>query len=48
MFYGENEAEYGNPVADADKAQRAIEFYTATDPLDLTISGVSVRAEYLR
>ena len=31
VFYGENEAEYGNPIADSNTAQRDFNYFTATD-----------------
>lgn len=42
VFYGENEAEYGNPIADSDSALRRSDFYASTKKEDLFLSGVSV------
>ena len=38
VFYGENEAEYGNPIDDTVKAQRDASYYTAD--VDAHLSGV--------
>lgn len=43
VFYGENEAEYGNPIADADKAQRDWSYFTASDLSSVHIGGTPVR-----
>ncbi|MBI2636150.1 N-acetyl sugar amidotransferase [Candidatus Peregrinibacteria bacterium] len=42
VFYGENEAEYGNPIADADKAQRNWSYFTASDLSSVHIGGTPV------
>lgn len=42
VFYGENEAEYGNPVADNDKAVRDWQYFTNPDQSSIHLSGVSV------
>ena len=42
IFYGENEAEYGNPQADMNSAQRSWDFSTAADRDDVHLSGVKV------
>ena len=42
IFYGENEAEYGNPKADAELSTRDPSFHTVFDNQDLKLSGVSV------
>jgi N-acetyl sugar amidotransferase len=42
IFYGENEAEYGNAIADAEKAQRDEKYFAADDQSKLFIGGVSV------
>jgi N-acetyl sugar amidotransferase len=42
VFYGENEAEYGNPIGDADSAQRDWAFFSATDQSKIFLGGVSV------
>jgi N-acetyl sugar amidotransferase len=43
VFYGENEAEYGNPIADASTARRDHKYYVLTDPADAYLGGTSVR-----
>lgn len=43
VFYGENEAEYGNPLSDTSTALRSDSFYAAEDPSKLFLGGVSVR-----
>ncbi len=43
IFYGENEAEYGNPIVDASKAQRDWSYFTTDDPSSVFISGISVK-----
>lgn len=40
VFFGENEAEYGNPLADSEKAQRDWTYFTGTDLSKISISGV--------
>lgn len=42
IFYGENEAEYGNPIESASTSKRDISFFTAENQEDVCISGVSV------
>ncbi len=42
VFYGENEAEYGNPQANMSSAQREWEYSTAEDTSKVYLSGVSV------
>jgi len=42
VFYGENEAEYGNAIADNGSAQRAWEYFTAHDQSQIHIGGTSV------
>ncbi len=49
VFYGENEAEYGNPGADMESAKRNRAYFTAGDPARVHLGGTSVaelRAEY--
>lgn len=43
VFYGENEAEYGNPIGDTDTSRRSSAYFTASDPADLFLGGVPVR-----
>jgi N-acetyl sugar amidotransferase len=42
IFYGENEAEYGNPIEDADSALRDWSYFTAEDQSKVFLGGVSV------
>jgi N-acetyl sugar amidotransferase len=42
VFYGENEAEYGNPIAEAGVANRSGSFYTAADQSKIFLGGVSL------
>lgn len=44
VFYGENEAEYGNPIQDTDTSQRSMAYYSATDVRDLFLGGTAVGA----
>jgi N-acetyl sugar amidotransferase len=43
IFYGENEAEYGNPVKDNDSALRSNNYFTVKDYSDVQLGGVSVK-----
>lgn len=42
VFYGENEAEYGNEVEDNSKAQRAWDYFAAKDQSQIFLGGVSI------
>jgi hypothetical protein len=42
IFYGENEAEYGNPMGDTDKAQRDRAFFASRDKENMFLGGVSL------
>lgn len=42
VFYGENEAEYGNPLGDTTTALRSEEYYAAPTIRDLNLSGTSI------
>jgi N-acetyl sugar amidotransferase len=42
VFYGENEAEYGNPIGDADLAKRDWSYFTAKDQTQIYLGGVSL------
>lgn len=44
VFYGENEAEYGNPVADNDSARRSRDYFAAENNNEIFLAGVSVDA----
>lgn len=43
VFYGENEAEYGNPIGSTNKAQRDWSYFATSDPSSIFVSGVSVK-----
>ena len=43
IFYGENEAEYGNPIADADIPLRSVEYANKERGEDVYLGGFSVR-----
>ncbi|MEP7225720.1 MAG: N-acetyl sugar amidotransferase [Gemmatimonadales bacterium] len=43
VFYGENEAEYGNPLKDTNSALRGESYYSAENIADLHLGGTSVR-----
>jgi len=43
VVYGENEAEYGNPIGDMDEARRSHQYYVLDDPDNAYLGGVSVR-----
>ncbi len=40
IFYGENEAEYGNPIMDAEKAVRDFQYFSAQSEENVLLSGV--------
>ena len=42
IFYGENEAEYGNPVQDNDASQRDWSYFSAMPESELYLGGTSV------
>lgn len=42
VIYGENEAEYGNPIADTESAKRDWRYFTAADKSKIFLGGVSV------
>ena len=42
VFFGENEAEYGNPIANNQSAIRDAEFHSADDTSKIFLSGVSL------
>lgn len=41
VFYGENEAEYGNPIADSSMAKRDWSYFTADDRSQIYLGGTS-------
>lgn len=42
VFYGENEAEYGNPIQDSSQATRSYEYFTSNSEDNIYLSGVSL------
>jgi N-acetyl sugar amidotransferase len=42
IFYGENEAEYGNPIGDNESAKRDWKYFTSEDKSQIYLAGVSV------
>jgi N-acetyl sugar amidotransferase len=42
IFYGENEAEYGNPQSDTDSARRKWDYFAASDKSQIYLGGTSV------
>lgn len=42
VFYGENEAEYGNPIADTSSARRDWSYFTAQDKSGIYLGGTSL------
>ncbi len=42
VFFGENEAEYGNPIGDTDSAKRDWSYFTSDDQSKVSLGGVSV------
>lgn len=43
VFYGENEAEYGNPIVDNDSALRNWKYFTTSSEADIYLGGVSLK-----
>ena len=43
VFYGENEAEYGNPISDNDSAKRSWEYFSQPDEESMFIGGASIQ-----
>lgn len=42
VFYGENEAEYGNPISDNERAERDWKYFSATNDEEMYLGGESV------
>ncbi len=42
VFYGENEAEYGNPIADTETAKRDWSYFTSDDKSKIYLGGTSI------
>jgi len=43
VFFGENEAEYGNPIADNESSMRSNSYYAMNDPSEIYLAGVSLK-----
>jgi N-acetyl sugar amidotransferase len=43
VFYGENEAEYGNPIGDADSAIRQWKYFSAPEKSSIYLGGTSIK-----
>jgi N-acetyl sugar amidotransferase len=43
VFYGENEAEYGNPIADNDSAIRQWKYFSAPEKSSIHLGGTSIK-----
>jgi N-acetyl sugar amidotransferase len=43
VFYGENEAEYGNPIEDTEKAKRDWSYFAAADQSRIFLAGTSIQ-----
>lgn len=43
VFYGENEAEYGNPIQDTSTAKRDWQYFTADDKSKIFLGGTSLK-----
>lgn len=46
IFYGENEAEYGNPQADMSDAKRSWKYFTSNDESEIYLGGASLQELY--
>ena len=46
IFYGENEAEYGNPIADNNTSLRSKSYYSYDNINDIFLGGISVKELY--
>ncbi|NBO18165.1 MAG: N-acetyl sugar amidotransferase [Proteobacteria bacterium] len=44
VFYGENEAEYGNPIGDTSKAKRDWSYFSAEDKSQIFLGGTSLKS----
>jgi N-acetyl sugar amidotransferase len=42
VFFGENEAEYGNPIADTENAQRDWSYFSLSDKQKIYLGGVTI------
>lgn len=43
IFYGENEAEYGNPIKETESAKRDWTYFTGEDKSEIYLGGVSIQ-----
>jgi N-acetyl sugar amidotransferase len=43
IFYGENEAEYGNPIADTTSAKRDYSYFAQSDQSQIFLGGTSIK-----
>lgn len=43
VFYGENEAEYGNPIGDTESAKRDWSYFSSDDQTKVSLGGVSIK-----
>jgi N-acetyl sugar amidotransferase len=43
IFYGENEAEYGNPIADTSSAKRDYSYFSQADQSQIFLGGTSIK-----
>ena len=43
IFYGENEAEYGNPIGDTESAKRDWSYFSSADQAKVNLGGVSIQ-----
>lgn len=46
VFYGENEAEYGNPISDSDSAKRDWRYFVEEDKSKVYLGGVNIESLY--
>jgi N-acetyl sugar amidotransferase len=46
VIYGENEAEYGNPIGDTSSAKRDWSYFTASDKSQIYLGGTSIQSLY--
>lgn len=44
IFYGENEAEYGNPIADMTSAKRDYSYFSTSDDSEIFLGGTSIQS----
>jgi N-acetyl sugar amidotransferase len=46
VIYGENEAEYGNPIGDTNSAKRDWSYFTSSNKSDIYLGGTSLQSLY--